>query len=167
MYDEYNRKGYDRHINNADQYRKYVNNLEWNNRKGRGERWNMDEIIKRSDINFDEEDFTPYDYAYSVNMMYADYGDMTDDQRYYRQMGKNYLRNDNYPERGGERAYYDAQRRNYRNNNRYYNDGSYEQYEYHPKSVPTIDARYDGYNKYYSYDRRADRDNDGRYNEGR
>ena len=151
----------DRHINNAEQYRRYVNNLEWNNRRGRGEKWNMDEIIKRSDINFDEEDFTPYDYAYTVNMLYSQFGDMSDRQEYYRNMGKNYLRNDSYPERGGERAYYDAQRRNYRNNNRYnYNNhDSYEQYEYHPKSEPTISARRD-------YDRRADRDNDGRYYEG-
>jgi hypothetical protein len=89
-------------------------------------------------------------------MMYADYGKMSEKPEPYEQMGKDYLHNDSFPERGDERAYYDAEMRSRRYNNRY-DDGM--RYEY--------TNRYQnrrGYNERGSY---GDRDNDGRYNEGR
>lgn len=167
MYNEYNRyDDYDRHINNAEQYRRYTKNLQWNNRKGSGERWKMDDLIKRSDIDFDKEEFTPFDWAYQVNANYANYS-ISEKPEYYMEMANDDLHNDSYPERASERAYYDAQRRMARNDNRYYNVGHYEQYEYHPKSEPTYrryeydNRRYDERNTY------RDRDNDGIYREGR
>ena len=64
-------------------------------------------------------------------------------------ISKEYLKNDSFPERGGERAYYDYQNRSRRYRNRY--DGYSPKYEY--------DNRYTEHNTY------RDRDNDGRYNE--
>lgn len=170
MYNEYNRYDdyNDHHIRDERMYRDAVRNLRWENGKGQGERWKKDDLIDRSNINFNEEYFTPYDYAYAVNMMYANYGKLSEKPDYYEEMTKSYLRNDSYPERGDERAYYDAARRSRRYNMR--NVGTYEQYEYHPKSEPTYrryeydNRRYD-YDNRRGYDRRADRDNDGRYNE--
>ena len=147
---EYNRSyNYGNHIQDPDMYRQAVRNLKWTNRKGNGERWNMDDIIKRSDIDFNQEDFTPYDYAYMVNARYADYGDISEKPDYYMQMAKYDLHNDSFPERGNERAYYDAQRRS----RRYNYDNRYEN---------RYENRYDGYSERNSY---RDRDNDGRYNE--
>ena len=82
-----------------------------------------------------------------------------------KQMAKDDLHNDSFPERGEERAYYDAMRRS----NRYYN--RYDEpvrYEYNNRY--NYGNTYGYSNRRYnerSYDGRADRDNDGRYNEGR
>ena len=159
-------EAYGRHIGDEEMYNEAVRNLKWTNRKGSGAKWDKDDLIQRSGLDFNEEGFTPYDYSYTVNALYADYGNISDDPKYFMQMGKDYLRNDSYPEKGGERAYYDAQRRSRRNRsyNRYdgygYNNyGNYNNYNAYGYS-----NAYD-YENRRKYDRRADRDNDGRYNE--
>lgn len=156
-------EAYGRHIGDEEMYNDAVRNLHWANRKGSGAKWDKDDLIQRSNIDFNEEGYTPWDYAYAVNSHYADYGNISEDPKYYMQMAKDYLRNDSYPERGGERAYYDAQMRsrryNYNNkyNNRYENTYGYNnRYDY--------DNRYN-YESRKRYDRRADNDRDGRYNE--
>lgn len=147
----YNRMGNSRHIEDEQMYRDAVRNLRWNNGRGHGERWKVEDITSESGIDFNKENFTPYDYAYAVNSLYADYGNVSEKPEYYLKMGKEYLRNDSYPERGEERAYYDAKRRSRRYNTRYeYDDDFYEQ--------PT-NRKYKEYNTY------RDRDNDGRYYE--
>lgn len=143
----------DRHINNAEMYRNYVNNLEWSNKRGRGERWAMDDIIKRSDIDFNRERFTPYDYSYMVNARYADYSTISDRPEHFMAMAKEDLHNDSFPERADERAYYDAQKRT-----------RTTKYDYDYENRYDDHMRYDNrYNERNSY---RDRDNDRRYNEG-
>ena len=154
---------YGHHIGDEDMYNEAIRHLKWTNRKGSGAKWDKDDLIQRANVDFNEEGYTPYDYAYTVNAHYADYGNISEDPKYYMQMAKDYLRNDSYPERGGERAYYDAQMRSrrYDYNNRYDNRyDSYNNYGYYD----TYNNRYD-YENRKRYDRRADRDNDGRYNE--
>lgn len=133
---------YERHIKNEEQYRDAIRNLR------KGERWRMDDLMARTEVNFNEEQFTPYDYAYMVNALHTDY-DVSERPEQYMKMAKEHLRNDSFPERGGERAYYDAQRRS----RRYNYDNRYEN---------RYENRYDGYNERNSY---RDRDNDGKYNE--
>ena len=164
MYNENEyKKDYDRHINNAEQYRRYTSNLQWNNRKGSGERWKMDDIIKRSDIDFNKEQFTPYDYAYMVNANYANYA-ISEKPDYYMEMAKNDLHNDSYPERPEERAYYDAQRRSSRYNNRYEYENRYDgRYEYDNRKYDYNNRQ--GFGRYNEHNTYRDRDNDGRYYE--
>lgn len=161
---QYNKVPYERHIQDEQMYRDAVHNLRWNNGKGNGERWKIDDLINSSDIDFNQERFTPYDYAYMVNAKYADYGKITEKPDYYKQMAKDDLHNDSFPERGEERAYYDAMNRSRRYNNRY---DEPVRYEYNNRYNNKIDPYYDSYNyeNRRGYDRRADRDNDGRYNE--
>lgn len=162
MYNNRNYNEYGRHIQDEQMYRDAVRNLRWNNGRGNGERWKKEELIPNSGINFDNEDFTPWDFSWAVNMHYADYSNVSEDPKYYMQMAKDYLHNDNYPERGGERAYYDSQRRADRN--RHYYNNRYDRYGEYGYS-----NNYD-YNNRRGYDERGsygDRDNDGRYREGR
>lgn len=141
---QYNRMPeYEKHIRDEREYRDAVNNLR------KGERFKYDELVNRSDYEQNER-YTPYDYAYMVNALYTDY-DISEKSEPYKKMAKEHLKNDSFPERGGERAYYDAQQRA----RRYYN--TYENYD-------RYDNRYE-YENRRGYDRRADRDNDGRYNE--
>ncbi len=137
----------DNHIQDEQMYRDAVRNLHWNNGKGQGERWKYEEVIPQSNIDFNQEYFTPYDYLYAVNTMYADYGKMSEDKRNYMQMANDYMHNDSFPERADERAYYDAEQRSRRYMNRY------PRYEYNNR------RRYNERNSF------GDRDNDGRYNE--
>jgi len=66
-------------------------------------------------------------------------------------MGREYLRNDSYPERGEERAYYDAKRRSRRYNTRNeYGDDDYS---------------FENNRRYRERNTYRDRDNDGRYYE--
>ena len=159
---------YGRHIGDDEMYNEAVRNLHWTNRKGSGAKWDKDDLIRRANIDFNEEGYTPYDYAYMVNALYADYGDISEKPEYYMQMTKDHLRNDSFPERGNERAYYDAQMRERRNRYGYDNRRGYSN-------------RYDGYGMYdnygtynrYDYDNRRyderntykDRDNDRKYRE--
>lgn len=161
MYNTYNEYD-DHHIRDERMYKDYVRNLRWNNGRGQGERWKKDDLVDRSNINFNEEYFTPYDYAYMVNAMYADYGKMSEKPDYYEQMTKDHLRNDSFPERGDERAYYDAVKRSRRYNNRY--DGR----DFENNYAESYNRRYDYDNRRGRYNERSsyrDRDNDGRYNE--
>lgn len=153
MYYNDRRKYDEHHIQDEQMYRDAVRNLRWNNGKGQGERWKKEDLLNRSNINFNEEYFTPYDYAYTVNAMYADYGKISEKPDYYEQMGKDYLHNDSFPERGEERAYYDAARRSRRYYNRYDDYPLRSEYNYENRR---------NYNERNTY---RDRDNDGRYNE--
>lgn len=181
MYNEYNENrnekrkyekympenNYRNHIDNEDMYREFVKYLKWRNKKGQGEKWNADELISRSGIDFNEEFYTPYDFAYMANAMYADYN-VSEKPELYMQMAKEYLRNDSFPMRGDERAYYDAQQRMRRYNNRYEN--TYNEYGYN-NAYNNYNNRYEnnynrrGYNAYNERNSFRDRDNDGRYNE--
>lgn len=157
---------YGRHIGDEEMYNDAVRNLHWMNKKGTGAKWDKDDLIQRSGIDFNDEGFTPYDYAYMVNAHYADYGNISDDPKYYMQMTKDYLRNNSFPERANERAYHDAQMRarRYNYNNRQDRYAYNDVYDYNDPYI--YENRYD-YESRKRYDRRADRDNDGRYNEGR
>jgi hypothetical protein len=155
---------YGRHIGDEDMYNEAMRNIHWTNRKGSGAKWDKDDLIQRSGIDFNMEGYTPYDYAYTVNAMYADYGNISEDPKYYMQMARDYLRNDSYPEQGNERAYYDAQRRSRRYNygNRYDRYGEYGTYDNYNAYDYENRKRYDRYNERNSY---RDRDRDNKYNE--
>lgn len=138
---QYNQERYGRHISNESMYRDAVRNLNRTDRKGSGEQYEMADIMSRSNVNFNNEMFTPYDYAYMVNALKSDYPDISERPEQYMQMANRYLHNDNFPVRGEERAYNDYQNRSRRNELKY---------------------NYQNYQERNTY---RDRDNDNRYNE--
>ena len=161
---------YQRHIGDVDMYNEAVRNLKWSNGKGRGEKWDKDDLLRRANVDFNNEKFGEYDWLYAVQSLYSDYSNISEDPKYFMSMAYDYLKNDSFPERGDERAYYDAQRRAIRNSsyNRY--DGYGYSNHYDPYSPYDNYGAYDYRNVYdyenrKRYDRRADNDRDGRYNE--
>ena len=141
---------YERHIQDERMYQDAVRNLR------KGEHWKMDELMARSDVDFNIEQFTPYDYAYVVNALHSDF-DISERPEQYMKMAKEYLKNDSFPERGGERAFHDAQRRLRRYMNRYD--------EYMPKNDYNSRYEYENNRRYSERNTYGDRDNDGRYYE--
>ena len=149
------RQEYGNHIGDRSMYDDAVRKLRWANNKGTGAKWDVDELASKSGIDFDEEGYSKYDYGMAVNELYADYNNIFTEPSYYMKMAKNYLTSRNYPYLPQERAYREAENRSRKYD---YNNHDYK-YDYK-------DNRYN-YESRRGYDRRADRDNDGRYNEGR
>lgn len=75
----------------------------------KGPHWSITTIKEKSGIDFDTKDYTCYDYAYVVNMLYSDYSIVFVEPTYYLKMAKAYLTDEDYPgEDASERAYHDA-----------------------------------------------------------
>lgn len=92
-------------------YEKAVDLLEWVGDKGNSARWNVDDIVRLSGIDFAKKEYTDYDYAYVVNMLYSDYCNIFTDSSYYMKMAKNYLEDPDYCGIASERAYNNAKKR--------------------------------------------------------
>lgn len=76
-----------------------------------GPHWNIDTIKSKSGIDFDSKEYTCYDYAYVVNMLFSDYGNIFTEPGYYLRMAKNYLQDEDYYGNPSERAYCNAIKR--------------------------------------------------------
>ncbi len=106
-------KEYGCHIGTEDFYNKAVDLLKWVGDRGKGAKWSVDDAVRLSGIDFDKKDYTEFDYAYVLNMMYSDNCNATTESSYHLKMAKNYLE-DNDPADGkdpSERAYRDAKER--------------------------------------------------------
>ncbi len=107
MYEE----EYGCHIIEKDMYDKAISYLRWSDDEGTGAKWEVSTIEKLADVNFDKADFTKWDYAYVVNMLYSDYCHIFTDSDYYLKMAKAYLTDEDYPGTPEERAYKNAIKR--------------------------------------------------------
>ena len=111
MPEQFSRRMYEEkhghHIYDLALYEEATNYLE-NPDSSIGPHWSVSTIKAKSGINFDEKEYTCYDYAYVVNMLYSDYGNIFNEPSYYLKMAKNYLTDGDYYGNPSERAYYDA-----------------------------------------------------------
>lgn len=112
------RKKYGCHIVDAQTYNEAVALFDWVDGKGSGEKWNVETIKNVSGIDFNEKEYTPFDFAYVMNMIYSDNCNVFTDSSYYIKMAKNYLEDPDYMGEASERAYHDAIKRI-----NYYTDG--------------------------------------------
>lgn len=99
------------HIYSEEMYNEAVSYLHWAGDKGKGAKWDVDTIVKLSDIDFEKVNFYEYDLAYVVNMLWSDYCNIFTDTSYYIKMGKMYLTDKDYPGKADERAYHNAIKR--------------------------------------------------------
>ena len=99
------------HIFDKEMYSEAVELLEWIDGKGTGAKWAVDDIVKLSNINFEDKEYTKHDYAYVMNMLYSDYCNVFQEPSYYLKMAKNYLEDPDYCGEASERAYHDAKKR--------------------------------------------------------
>ena len=59
------------HITNRRKYDELIERIRWEDGNGRGAKWSFEDIKKNSRIDFSNVDYTEFDYAYLVNMLYA------------------------------------------------------------------------------------------------
>lgn len=106
-------KEYGCHIGTEEFYDKAVDLLEWVGDKGEGAKWSVDEAVRLSGIDFEDKEYTDYDYAYILNSLYSDYCNIFTDSSYYAKMAKNYLEDKDPADKQdpSERAYKMAKER--------------------------------------------------------
>ena len=71
----------------------------------------LDLYNKRIALNEGKKEYTLHDYAYVVNMLYSDYGNIFSEPSLYLRMAKSYLTDSDYYGNPAERAYHDAIKR--------------------------------------------------------
>lgn len=74
----------------------------------KGAKWDIDDIVTESGIDFNKTKFTEFDYAYTVNMLYSDYGDIIKNTDIIMKMAVKYLTDNDYFGDPTERAYKNA-----------------------------------------------------------
>lgn len=144
------------HIKDKRTYQELVDDLQWSNKQGYGEKWTLEKIKKNAGINFEETDFTEFDYAYLVNFLFSKCCKYTQDSYVFlkiarglledkqKQMKLNkgsFMKKQKHQQRG-EQAYYDLffeaenenYNRRYRNENRGYDLDDYDNESYDEES---------------------------------
>lgn len=82
------------HIASRKKYEELINKIKWADGNGRGPKWSFEDIKRNSKINFDHTDYTEYDYAYLVNMLYAKCCKYITDPSIYLKLAKCLLEDD-------------------------------------------------------------------------
>ena len=98
------------HITKPEQYGKYTKHFK--NADGTsGPHWSVEDIKAKSGIDFDDKDYTCYDFAYAVNMRYSDDGDLMPIENIFKS-GKRFLEDaDSGCKDPSTRAYKDGKKR--------------------------------------------------------
>ena len=112
------------HISNERKYKELVERLKWKNGQGRGERWKVEDIKKYARMNFDNEDFTEFDFAYLVNMLYSKCSKEFTDMSFYIKLAKCFLEDDDEE----TKMYRGAESHNGRKHQRHNTQARYEDY---------------------------------------
>ena len=99
------------HIVDKGLYDEAVSLLEWADDKGYGPKFEFEEVLKLANIDFNNKNYYEYDYAYVVNMLWSDYGQIVQEPSYIFKMAKAYLEDPDYMGKADERAYHNAIKR--------------------------------------------------------
>lgn len=98
------------HITSKEQYEKYAKHFK-NFDETTGPHWDIETIKEKSGLNFENKDYTCYDFAYAVNMKYSDDGDLMSTENIFKS-AKRYLEDkDSGIKDPSTRAYKDGKHR--------------------------------------------------------
>lgn len=154
----------DGHITNRQKYDELVNRLKWANKKGKGERWKLDEIVEWEKINFKDVDYTKYDLAYLVNMLYAKCSNYYTDSSMFYKLAKCLLEDDDEETKMYHGAEYSKHKHNKQGVQSYYDEDDYENRRYRSEENRRGRRRYRNESEGYE-DYRGEYRNDERYHD--
>lgn len=112
----------DGHITNKRKYDELIDKVKWSNGNGRGERWKFEDIKKICKIDFSDVDYTEYDYAYLVNMLYAKCCKEFSDMSLFVKLAKCFLEDKDEETKVYQGAYANKRKYHSRDTESYYND---------------------------------------------
>lgn len=98
------------HITSEKQYEKYTKYFK-NFDKTTGPYWTVEQIKEKSGIDFSKKDYTCYDFAYQVNMIYSDYGDFLTPEQIFKEAKRDLEDEDSWMKDPSTRAYKDGKKR--------------------------------------------------------
>ncbi|MCM1003584.1 MAG: hypothetical protein NC408_04510 [Candidatus Gastranaerophilales bacterium] len=126
----------DGHLTNKRKYDELIQKVKWTNGNGKGERWNFEDVKKASKIDFANVDYTEFDFAYLVNMLYAKCCKEFTDMSFYIKLAKCLLEDKDEETKVYRGAYSNNKKhsqrgaQNYYNENRSYNENrGYDDYD--------------------------------------
>ena len=83
------------HLTTREDYEECVEGLEWSDKKGIGEKFMLEDVVRKADkilaIDFDKEEYTEYDFAFVVNMLHAIFCKVLSEELSYLKMAKELL----------------------------------------------------------------------------
>lgn len=97
------------HIDKAETYNKFVSVLK-NFDGTTGGHWTVEQVKANARIDFNNTEYTCFDYAYTVNMRYSDDGQRMNQEQIFAS-AKDYLEDIDYWGNASERAYREAKKR--------------------------------------------------------
>lgn len=97
------------HIDNMETYNKFVSVLK-NFDGTTGAHWTYDQVKANAKIDFNNTEYTCFDYAYTVNMRYSDDGQRMNQEQIFAS-AKDYLEDVDYWGDPSERAYREGKAR--------------------------------------------------------
>jgi len=147
------------HIASRQQYDELVKKIKWAGNEGHGAKWNFEDIKKNAKVNFDHVDYTPYDFAYLVNMLFAKCHKYITDPSVYLKLAKCFLEDEDEENKIYKGAYQNKHQHHRKGSQSYYN-GDYENYEEEDRRRRRY--RNEGYNNTYNDDRFDDYNRRGR-----
>lgn len=115
------------HITNRRKYDDLVERIKWVDGNGRGAKWSFEDIKKNSRIDFSNVDYTEFDYAYLVNMLYAKCCKYITDPSIYLKLAKCLLEDRDEETKIYRGAYQDKQKYSKRGEQDYYETPDYDE----------------------------------------
>lgn len=94
------------HIYSKEMYDKAVSYFH-NFNGSKGAHWSPETIKNKAMINFDEKDYTLWDFSYMANKIYSHIGDLLMEENIIK-YAKRLLEDKDYPGEASERAFHDA-----------------------------------------------------------
>ena len=101
------------HITNLKQYEKYAKHFV-NFDETKGPHWTVEQIKEKAGIDFNSKKYTCYDFAYAVNMIYSDWGDLYETEKIFKSAKRWLEDKDSGIEDASTRAYKDGKARHKR-----------------------------------------------------
>lgn len=143
------------HIPSRKKYEELINKVKWADGNGRGAKWSFEDIKRNSKINFDSVDYTEYDYAYLVNMLYAKCNKYINDPSLYLKLAKCLLEDNDEETKMYRGAEYHKKQQHHRGTQNRYEDyydtdeydeearrGRRRRYRNESDEEPRMDTRY-------------------------
>ena len=144
------------HIPNRKKYEELISRVKWADGNGRGAKWDFDTIKRNAKVNFDSVDYTEYDFAYLVNMLYAKCCKYISDPAIYLKFAKCLLEDNDEETKMYRGAEYHKHKEHKHGTPNKYDDYDIENYDEEAR------RRYKRYRSEYD-DRRFDDKYDSRY----
>jgi len=142
------------HIRDKETYEEIVECLEWSNEEGSGEKWSVEKIKKSAGINFEQTDFSEFDYAYLVNFLYAKCCKHVKDPYVFLKIARGLLED--------KHKQIKLHKGSYHQKHKYHGRGEESYYDLFLESDEN-EYRRRSRNKYYDYDGRYDEEDRRRY----